>query len=369
MMKTFNRYFDNAATSFPKSHGLGTCMSTFLEEEGGTYARGFYERVRACSQKIEECRDLLSARFEIKTPERLTFTLNATSALSCVLQNFLWQGKTVWISPLEHHAVTRNLNKIPHLNIKILPHFSDGKIDVAKLRFSSQDALVIVNHMSNVNGVIQPLAEIKKKCGEIPLLVDAAQSAGSVNLKIEDWQLDYVAFTAHKSLLGPPGVGMLYSRWDHLLPLFYGGTGSLSESAEMPDFFPDKMEAGTLNTVGIIGLAHSLKHSPSANHAPKDFLDLVHELKKMTQLKVYAALEENDQGELISLQHLGKDCGTWGYELYQKFGIETRVGLHCASLAHQTLGTFPHGTLRLSPSRFHRVEDFEYLLKSLRDTL
>lgn len=362
-------YFDNAATSFPKPKALGEATLRYLDLEGGTYGRSFHGRAFETSKKVEQCREALGDFFKIKKVENICFTFNATAGLNTVISGLDLRNKTVWVSPLEHNAVMRPLKACQDTlgtKVKILPHGPDGLINVSGFHFDEMPALVIVSHMSNVNGLIQPIKEIKEKLGTIPLLVDAAQSAGSTSLFVEAWGVDYVAFTGHKSLLGPTGTGALYIKNPQtLLPLLKGGTGSRSESEEMPNEMPDRFEAGTPNTVGIIGLLAALENRPRPEHLKEDFLSFLKELKKNSHLKIYGAMSEDNQGELVSVNSVHKDCATFGHLLYTRYGIETRVGLHCSPMAHKTLGTFPQGTLRIAPSLFHRVSDFEFLLKAI----
>ena len=361
-----NLYFDNAATSFPKPTALCEEMSLYLQNTGGTYGRSAYQRVLETSQKVESCRETLANLLGISHPAHLCFTTNATMAINAVISGMELSGKTVWVGPLEHNAVMRPLRSLVNTKIEILPHYQDGLIDVDAISFAPAPALVIVNHMSNINGVIQPLHAIKKRLQEIPLLVDVAQSAGAIPIEIDNWALDYVAITGHKSLLGPTGTGALYLRNPStIVPFIKGGTGSRSESELMPEIMPDRFEAGTPNTVGIVGLLAALENKPQSLHTRQDFLDFLHELKKMKHLNIYCADREETQGELISLNAIHYDCATLSNILYQKYELETRSGLHCSPLAHKTIGTFPTGTLRLCPSPYHHPTDLELVLKIL----
>jgi len=367
MQKKQQYYYDNAATSFPKPREVAEGMQSHLQNEGGTYGRSFSGRTLETSKKVELCRETLAHFLKIKKVSNLCFTFNATAAINTVISGLDLKDKTVWVSPLEHNAVMRPLRHCEETlgtQIKILPHRHDGLLDLDSISCDQKTALVIVNHMSNVNGLIQPIQALKEKIAEIPLLVDAAQSAGSVELYPENWNIDYVAMTGHKSLLGPTGTGALYFKNPNSLePFLRGGTGSRSESDEMPLETPDRFEAGTPNVVGIVGLLEALKHRPTPKHQKSDFLNFIKELKKIPHLKVHSAADESNQGELVSINSLFKDCASFGYRLYEKYEIETRVGLHCAPLAHKTLGTFPEGTLRIAPSPYHAPSDFDFLLK------
>jgi len=362
-------YFDCGATSFPKPAQVAGEISRYLNQIGGPYGRSFYSRALEVSGIVEETRSLLADLLGVSGSEKIIFCHNATHAVNIVLKGLDLPGKDVWISPLEHNAVSRPLRRLKRekkVSVRILPAAPDGRIQVERLNglFSEKTALIVVNHQSNVNGVVQPIREIKATAGNIPILVDAAQSLGHLPVKAAGWGLDFVAFTGHKGLLGPTGTGGLYLARG-LSPLIEGGTGSRSESSAMPDFLPDKFEAGTPNIAGIFGLRAALLHRPAPAHTREDFVDLLHGCKKLDGLKVHAAYSEGHQGELFSITSSRFDPSTLGMRLYEDFGIETRLGLHCAPLAHHHIGTFPQGTVRISPSIYHVKEDFEMLLHYL----
>ncbi len=372
-------YFDNAATSFPKPAEAGQECLEYLNETGGPYGRSFYKRALDVSRKVENSRDRISEFFGISNADKLVFSLNATHALNTVLKGLDFkENKEVWISPLEHNAVTRPLKYLEDLgkiNIKFLPSRLDGLIDMEKLLKTnlSKAGLIVICHQSNVTGLVQPAADIKKAVNKIPLLLDAAQSAGYLEIKTEEWDIDYLAFTGHKGLLGPTGTGGLYIKNpESLRPLLNGGTGSRSDSWKTPEFMPDKMEAGTPNIAGILGLAAALKHRPEPAHSKEEFILMMNEISEIPGITVYKALDSKNQGEVfsINLEKRGKliSPSDFGEKLYRDFGIETRVGLHCAPLAHQTTGSFPQGAVRISPSIYHGTDDFKYLLKAVKRT-
>jgi cysteine desulfurase family protein len=363
-----NGYFDCGATSFPKPPEVAREMARYLNEVGGPYGRSFYHRALEVSSVVEETRSLLADLLGAGSSEKIIFTHNATHAVNIVLKGLPLKGKEVWISPLEHNAVARPLRRLKQdgqIRVRFLPAAPDGRIEPERLRFSQRTGLIVVNHQSNVNGVIQPIREIKKKAGTIPVLVDAAQSLGHQPIEVGRWGIDFVAFTGHKGLLGPTGTGGLYLGGQHLKPLIEGGTGSRSESSAMPGFLPDKFEAGTPNIAGIFGLRAALAHKPVPAHAREDFLGLMRAARRLPGLNVQAAGREDHQGELFSITSRTMDGSTLGMKLYDEYGIETRLGLHCAPLAHHYIGTFPGGTVRISPSIYHRPEDFEMLLAAL----
>jgi cysteine desulfurase family protein len=370
-----NCYFDNAATSFPKPATVAAAMSRYLNEVGGSYGRSATARAFDVARTVEKTRDLLAERMGGRDAARLIFTPNATHTINLVLRSLLRGPGRVLISPLEHNAVTRPLAALAaHCGVtfELLPHRGDGRVDPARIRdmVTPDTLLAIVNHQSNVNGVIQPLAEIREQLGPVPLLVDASQSFGSVPLAVDDWGIDFLAFTGHKALLGPTGIGGLYLKNPAgVEPLIYGGTGSASDSFEMPAFVPDRFEAGTLNVAGIYGLLAALEEPPASRHTRAEYQRLLETLRGLPSLRVMCAERFEDQGDVFSFYQPGKDPAGLGRRLFDTFGIETRVGLHCAPLAHKTLGTFPGGAVRIGVSPYHTNDDFCYLIEALRGCL
>ncbi|HOP39898.1 MAG TPA: aminotransferase class V-fold PLP-dependent enzyme [Geobacteraceae bacterium] len=370
-----NTYFDNAATSFPKPPEVAAAMARYLDEVGGPYGRSAYGRAFDVARTVETARDRLAELMGARDGEQVVFTPNATHAINIVVRSLMHRGGRVLISPLEHNAVTRPVAAFAEqcgASYEVLPHFGDGRVDPDRIDevMTADTVLVVVNHESNVNGVIQPLREIRKRLGPVPLLVDASQSFGSVPLRVEDWNIDFLAFTGHKALFGPTGTGGLYLRDPASVePLIYGGTGSSSESFDMPDFLPDRFEAGTQNVAGIFGLLAALENPAERRHSREELRRFVEALKGLPSVRVFCAERFEDQGNVISLVRAGSDPATLGHMLYEEFGIETRIGLHCAPLAHRTLGTFPSGTLRLGVSPYHSADDFCYCLESIRSCL
>lgn len=366
-----NNYFDNAATSFPKPEAVGDETLRYLNKIGGPYGRSFYGRALEVSRTLESCRDALSELIDAGRPENLVFTANATGAINTVLKGLPLNGSEVWISPMEHNAVARPLRQLEEggeITIRKLPSLDGGLVDTEKLRRIdlSSAALIVICHESNVTGLIQPAAEIKKAAGDVPVLLDAAQSGGAVTIEAKRWNIDYIALTGHKSLLGPTGTGALYMKDpDSLAPLINGGTGSKSDSFETPDFMPDRFEAGTPNIAGIFGLYGALKNRPASRHNRGDFLKLIEELRGIPEILVHAAPRQRHQGEVIGISSTLADPSELGMTLFEDFRIETRIGLHCAPLAHRTIGTFPSGTVRIAPSVYHSPEDFDRLAAAL----
>jgi cysteine desulfurase family protein len=368
-----NLYFDNAATSFPKPPAVAAAMAHYLNEVGGPYGRSAYSRAFEVARTVETTRDRLAALMGARKAEHVVFAPNATHAINLVIQGVLSRGGRVLTSPLEHNAVTRPLKEFAGrygASFDLLPHFADGRIDPDRIPevMTSDTVLAVVNHQSNVNGVIQPLREIRERLGSVPLMVDASQSLGSIPLSVDDWNIDFLAFTGHKALLGPTGTGGLYLRDPaSVVPLVYGGTGSASDSFDMPDMAPDRFEAGTQNIAGIFGLLAALEGKPESLHSREEFRCLMEALTRIPSLRVLCAERFDDQGDVVSFFQPGRDPAALCRSLFDGFGIETRVGLHCAPLAHQTLGTFPTGAVRVGISPYHSAADFDYLIDSVKE--
>lgn len=371
MRKCYKKYFDNAATSYPKPPSVADAISEYLNNHGGPYGRSAYARAFEVSRQVEETRDAIAAYLGVDNPENVVFTMNATAAINTVISGLDLQNSHILISPLEHNAVMRPLNnavKTLNAEYEILPHFSDGLVDVSAIssHIRKTTKLVIINHESNINGLIQPIKAIKSAIGTIPMLVDASQSLGIQDFSIRDTEIDFLAFTGHKGLLGPTGIGGLYIKEPETLsPFIHGGTGSRSEEYEMPVFTPDKFEAGTPNIAGIIGLNAVLHSRPEPGHTQKDFCSFIDTIQAIPGIDVFRAEDSSRQGRLFSFKFSNTDPADTARQLFEKAGIEVRAGLHCAPAAHRSLGTFPNGTVRISPSLFHQKTDFDYFVQAI----
>lgn len=366
-------YFDNAATAFPRPPQVADVMSRYLNDWGGPYGRSVYPRAQNVARMVEHVRDCLATRLGVSEGGQICFQSGATLALNLVIQGILNKGGHALVSPLEHNAVMRPLDRLRSLGLiswSILPSQSDGQICIEKIKSSikAETRLIIVNHLSNVNGVIQPIAELKAEVGGVPILVDASQSLSlTSSWEFEKWGVDFVAFTGHKGLLGPPGIGGLWIKDpESLEPLVCGGTGSRSAQYEMPEFCPDRYEAGTLNIPGILGLGAALESEIAPQHSQADFQSLLGSLRELKGIKIYSAQHEKSQGELFSLACDNLSVSEAVQRLWDQSQVEVRGGLHCSPLAHRSLGTFPEGTVRFSPSIYHRAEDFERLYLAVK---
>ena len=291
----------------------------------------------------------------------------------------LVEGDHVIVPSMEHNSVMRPLNYLLRkgiIDLSIVPCSKEGHIDLDALKRSirKNTRLIAVNHVSNVVGTIAPLEEIGTISGEIPLLVDAAQSAGAVPIDIEKMGIDLLAFTGHKSLYGPQGTGGLFvGEGIDLKPLRMGGTGSKSESWDHPDFLPDKYESGTPNTPGLAGLAEGVKFvlhqrvDDIQKHEMRLTQALLEGLGDIEGITVYGPGNSEEQTPTVSINVRGREASEVGFRLDREFEIMTRVGLHCNPGTHKTIGTFPHGTVRLSMGYFNTHEEVGQVLEALRE--
>ncbi len=366
-----NLYFDNASTSFPKPPSVAQAMSDFMTEVGGTYARGAYPRILQSSGIVEECRALILSKIGANPNDNLVFTSNATEASNILLFGLGLENCKVLVSPLEHNAIMRPLEQLrltKNVVWETLPAHKDGRINTEALTQidTAGVELIMINHQSNLNGVIQPIAEIKQWAKDIKLAVDASQSLGCEDINVSSSNIDYLIFTGHKGLHGPTGTGGLYFKPDLVIsPTKFGGTSTLSHSIEMPTTMPDSLEAGTPNMVGIAGLLAAVKSPIRPLHTKDDFLEMLHKTKAIEGLNVYCAENPAHQGELFSVNHKVIKTHTFAAELYDTFNIECRSGLHCAPLAHEHLHTAQEGSIRFSLSPYHTREDLFILHNAL----
>ncbi len=373
-------YLDNSATSFPKPPQVAEAMCRWLQEVGGSPGRSGHRLSIASARLVFEARESLARLLGAPSSRQIIFTKNATEALNLAINGVLARGDHVVTTSMEHNSVMRPLRYLAgqgDIDLTIVTCSAEGRLDPADVARSltRKTRLVAVTHASNVTGTIMPVRELARLCREreVLLLVDAAQTIGALPVDVGAWDIDLLAFTGHKSLFGPTGTGGLYLREGlEVRPIMRGGTGSNSEREEQPDFLPDRLESGTLNAVGIAGL-----------QAGVDFvLDKGVERIRSEEMALTAAVLEglaaipgvmlhgpsrpSDMMPVISLSLAGLVPSEVGSILDEAFGIMTRVGLCCSPLAHRTIGTFPQGTVRLSPGFFTTPDDITYVLESLR---
>ncbi len=356
-------YLDNAATSFQKPpqviHAVVNAMRTMASP-----GRGSYGAAKAASEAIFKTREALCELLHIATPECVVFTDNATTAINTAMKGVLRPGDTLLISSMEHNAVARTAFEAAQRGIHCSVVQTDGlgRLTPEALEAAMTDKvrMVCLIHASNVSGVcnnLESLGRVVKQHGAL-FMVDASQSAGVSDIDVNTCKIDLLACPGHKGLLGPQGTGVLYIREGvKVSPLTLGGTGSLSESLRQPDVLPDRFESGTHNVPGIAGLGagvrYVLKQTPSAIAAhERDCIRLLAEdLSVIRGVRFYGAPFEKDNVAVLSVT-AGQDCVVLANRLADEYGICVRAGLHCAPLAHKTLGTFESGTVRFSPGIF-----------------
>ena len=377
-------YFDNAATSFPKPDEVNRSIYAYMNKIGGNPGRSGHRLSIEAGETVFQARQVVSEFFGLKNPMRVIFTFNATDALNLAIQGILRQGDHAICTSMEHNSVARPLFALQQSGMIELSIAHANKLGIVEYTHierlvKKNTKLVVVNHGSNAFGTVQPIASIGLLCKEkqIPLLVDAAQTAGTIPINIEQDNISLLACTGHKGLLGPTGTGALVisESFDHMKikPLRYGGTGSLSDKTEQPFFLPDIFESGTLNPAGLSGLIAGIEFlnnyegGLTAIKAHKQ--NLVRQLVESASERVngfsnYIPIPHCETGT-ISFNINGMSSSSISEVLSDKYDIMSRAGLHCAPLAHQTMNTFPEGTIRFSFSIFNSKDEVDKSVDAL----
>jgi cysteine desulfurase / selenocysteine lyase len=373
-------YLDNSATSWPKPEQLAMAISRYLNEFGGSPGRSGHQFSLRAAREVFETRELLAQLFNVPSSENVIFSANATHALNIAIKGLLKKGDHVIISHMEHNSVLRPLRHLEAqglIEISIIDGNSEDNFNISQFRksFKPNTRLVITIHGSNVSGSILPIRQIGEICKtkNVLYLVDAAQTAGFVPINMQDDHIDLLAFTGHKKLLGPMGIGGLCIKNNIAIStLIHGGTGSKSESDIHPDFYPDRLEAGTLNTVGIIGLKAGIQYifDQGIENLRKKQLQLtgyfISQLKEMDRVFLYGPNANEDRLPLVSANIMDLVPSDLAFTLDGEYNIMVRAGLHCSPLAHKMLGTFPRGTVRFSPGGFNTEEEIKYTINALK---
>lgn len=374
-----NNYFDNATTSWPKSKAMRDTLATYYDLPSGSYGRSVDKGTMDSTQAIELLRTQMSALLGGVTKEHIVFNSGATESINTILRGIHLQGRTLWISPLEHNAVMRPFYQLTSkldLNVRIMPALPDGRIDVDHLKQEARPgtALAIINLESNVNGVIQPIESIAKVItGElgIPILADASQYLGYSSLPKGMEELAFIVFSGHKGLLGPSGTGGFFvQKPNDLRPLIVGSNGFDTENyTDLPSAMPARFSAGTPNMPGLVALSSAVANPQKWQTNRADWQVLFDELERHPEVRLLRAQSIDYQGPIFSLVHTSKTPKEISEQLRCEYDISAREGLQCAPLAHQFLGTLPEGTLRISFSPFHTSDDLERLLQALTSIL
>lgn len=377
-------YLDNASTTFPKPKAVPEAMYHYMTRSGSNINRGCYDRAYAVEELVYETRQMLCSLFGGEDCRNVAFTKNVTESLNVILKGLLKPGDHVLVSSMEHNAVMRPLVQLEKQGISFsrIPCRRDGSLILEEMAplVKKETRAVVMTHASNVCGTMMPYEQVGAFCRERGLLfiADTAQTAGVWPLDMERMKIDALAFTGHKGLLGPQGIGgFLLS--EKLLPqmesLIAGGTGSISHTEVMPDFMPDRFEAGTMNLPGIVGLHAGLGWIRETgmeqirSHELALTRQFLEGLKSMDpyekRLRVVGKKDTEGRTGVVSVQTVRRELAQIAYELDVQYGIMTRVGLHCAPSAHQTLGTFPTGTIRFSFGWWNTREEAALALQAL----
>ena len=373
-------YFDNASTTFPKPKIVADSIYNYLINVGGNANRSNHSNSLVSGRELLNARENVARFFNYNSAANVVFTNNITTSLNMLTKGLLKNGDHVITSTMEHNSTLRPLHDcIRTLNIEldIVKASSKGFISVDSIKNSikKNTKLLILSHASNVTGSVQKLKEIGAICKSLNIffIVDTAQSAGVIDVDIMELNANVIAFTGHKSLLGPQGIGgfLIDNKLNEACsPILSGGTGSLSHSMEQPTFLPDKFECGTLNMPGIIGLSNAIdfinNEGKNTIYEKVKFLreSLYDGLSNIDNLSVYGSY--SDSTSCISINYKDVDPSEFAYFLSEN-GIKTRSGLHCAPLAHKTINTYPSGTVRLSLSYFNNISEINYTLSTIKN--
>lgn len=365
-------YLDNAATTMIKPVSVGRSMLRVMNTCASP-GRGGHRPAMEAARIVYACREQAAALFHMEDPAQVVFTMNATHALNIAIRSLAKPGMKVLISGFEHNSVTRPLTQIgADFRAVQAPLFEPEQMLAAFREAMEGTELVVCTHVSNVFGYILPVSQIAALCREkgIPMIVDASQSAGILDVDFGAWDAAFVAMPGHKALFGPQGTGLLLCGMEGQ-PLLSGGSGSDSIEQTMPDYLPDRLEAGTHNVTGIAGLLAGMEYVTEkgidtiARHEGRLLSCIIHELRQIPELEVFAGPEGSQSG-VVSFRPIARDCEELAQYLSER-DICLRSGLHCAPFAHRSAGTLETGTLRASFSPFTTLAEVEKCCDTVRD--
>ncbi len=373
-------YLDNAATSYPKAPGVASAMADYVEKVGATINRSSYASAQEAGLVTLSLRERLCRLFNHPDPTHAVLTPGATAGLNMVIKGLLRPGDHCLVSSMEHNAVMRPLVQLEREGVAFerIPCDAQGRLRLEALpgMIKLNTRLVVMAHGSNVCGTVQDAEAVGKICRErgVPFALDAAQTAGHIEVDFERFGLSALVVPGHKGLLGPQGIGALLLDADfarRLTPLVAGGTGSASDSEELPDWMPDRFESGTPNMPGVYGWEAALGWLENTgietleNHEKtlsKRFLEGIYGLKNV---KLYGITVPERRTGVFSVGFLNCDNAEAAWRLEREFGILTRCGLHCAPSAHKTLGSFPEGSVRFSTGWANTEADIDAALSAI----
>lgn len=372
-------YMDNAATSWPKPDCVYNAVTNCMKKYAANPGRSGHGMSLQAGRIILYAREMLCKLFNVKDPFGMIFTANTTESLNLAIKGILKPGDHVITTHMEHNSVIRPLMELKKqaLTSTFVRADSKGGIDPSDIKkaINARTRLIVTTHASNVTGTVLPVQDIGKIARNhgIPYLLDAAQTAGSIPMDFSALGIDLVAIPGHKSLLGPQGTGILYiSPGIDLKQLKEGGTGSNSESLIQPEFCPDKFESGTLNTPGIAGLAVAIRYildetqSKLSDHVKKLENHFLGEISNLPEITLYGHVDRDLRTGALSINIKNRDSSDIAETLDKEHKIAVRGGLHCAPLAHQSLGTQKQGTVRFSFGIFNTLEEINICVEALK---
>lgn len=377
-------YFDNGSTSFPKAPGVGDAIKNIIEQGAYNINRGGYEGAYAVADMVLDTREQLCGLFHFSESRNVVFTPSITYSLNYIIKGLLKPGDHVIVSSMEHNGLMRPLAQMAKQGVAFdaAQAACDGTLDPQRVEelIRPNTRAVLMLHASNLCGTMLPIREVGEICARhgLVFVVDSAQTAGVFPIDMEQMHIDVLCFTGHKGLRGPQGTGGFLIR-DELVhqvtPLISGGTGSRSDSEEVPDFMPDRFESGTMNLPGIAGLHAALGYLQRTGIDTiarqelivcQKFIDGALTLPKT---RVVGRLDTQNRAAIVSLDFQEMDNAEVSFLLDSEYGVMTRCGLHCAPRAHKTLGTFPQGTVRFSFSHHNTPDEVDVCIEGLRKIL
>ncbi len=373
-------YFDNASTTFPKPESVYVAMDRFARNHAANPGRGSHKMAVAASNTVDDTRKALAQLFNVEDPYHIVFALNATDALNTGLHGLLESGDHVITSSMEHNSVIRPLHTLRERGVTCtrVACAADGSLspEAVMSAFTPATRLVVLTHASNVTGTIMPIEEIGPLVRQrgAYFMVDAAQSAGVLDIDLGAMCIDLLAFPGHKGLMGPQGTGgLVLGDRVRLRPLKQGGTGTQSALEGQPEELPEALESGTLNGVGIAGLGASVrfllaKGVKRVREEEGVVLDRMLEgLRTVPGLTLYGPCDSGRQVGVVSINLAGWQPSDLGIALDRDFDIAVRTGLQCSGPAHRTIGTFPNGTVRVSLGYFTTPKEVDWLISALKE--
>lgn len=373
-------YLDNAATTFPKPEAVYDAVMDCMKNYCANPGRSGHKLAMKSAREIYDARENIAKLFNIDNPMNIVFTNNAADSLNLAIKGIVNSGDHIITTSMEHNSVIRPIKALEKLGIEntIVQCDKDGFLDVKDLEkaIKPNTKLIVTTHASNVCGTLIDIKTVSEiaKLHNILYLVDASQTAGVYNIDLKEVYADMLAAPGHKGLLGPQGTGILYIREGlNINILKEGGTGSKSEDLFQPDLFPDKYESGTHNTPGIAGLNEGVKFilkegiNKIKEHEEELCRYMWERLNEVPNIKIYGTKDANKRASVIAVNIGNMDSGEITFLLDNEYDIATRSGIHCAPLAHKTLGTFEQGAVRFSMGYFNTKEEIDKAIEALKE--